>query len=246
MDHESANVGPANDDIKGRRVLVVADVDVDVDLDLTLSLVEKSLVPTGLVVERASNGNDALRQITENPPDLIVLDLMMPGISGFDVCLKLKTDPALARIPIIMLTAPDDSEPDGEPLPIGVDDLVTKPVNPKILCVRVRTHLRLALLARQSESAGRIFGALAVAVAMAHEINNPLQGMMASIELLEARGLEFWPEARPELETIVREAKRIRDVVHRMSNVVEPVFTSYAPGIQMLDVAQSKVRGEPR
>jgi putative two-component system response regulator len=80
---------------------------------------------------------------SEDPPDLILLDVMMPGMSGYAVCRELKTDAGTRDIPIIFLTALDDDQNESQGLALGAVDYVTKPVRPPILLARVRTHLRL-------------------------------------------------------------------------------------------------------
>ena len=78
-----------------------------------------------------------------NPPDLILLDIMMPGMSGYDVCTTLKADPATRDIPIIFLTALTTLEDEKKGLEMGAVDFITKPVNPPIVLARVATHLQV-------------------------------------------------------------------------------------------------------
>jgi DNA-binding response OmpR family regulator len=117
----------------GKRVLVVDD---DVK---TVKLVKLYLNRDGYRVLTANNGNDALRLARENHPDLIVLDLMLPGMNGLDVCRILRQE---SDVPIIMLTAltTDDDRLTG--LNLGADDYVSKPFSPRELAARVRAVLR--------------------------------------------------------------------------------------------------------
>jgi len=117
----------------GKRVLVVDD---DVK---TVELVKLYLNRDGYRVITANNGNDALRLARENHPDLIVLDLMLPGMNGLDVCRTLRQE---SDVPIIMLTAltTDDDRLTG--LNLGADDYVPKPFSPRELAARVRAVLR--------------------------------------------------------------------------------------------------------
>ena len=91
----------------------------------------------------ASSGEEALAKVQELPPDLILLDVMMPGMSGYDVCRRLRDDPLFSEIPVIMVTALDDQESRVEGLDAGADDFVSKPFNSVELRTRVRTITRL-------------------------------------------------------------------------------------------------------
>ena len=94
-------------------------------------------------VKLASSGEKALRIArSDEPPDLILLDVMMPGLSGHDVCRQLKEAPATRNIPIIFLTAMTGTEDEREGLALGAADFITKPINPPIVLARVATQLQ--------------------------------------------------------------------------------------------------------
>jgi len=118
------------------RVLVVED-------DPTISeVVVRYLEREGLVVEAVADGRDALDAAARVWPDLVVLDLMLPGIDGIEVCRRLR---AHAPIPVIMLTARGDEEDRVMGLELGADDYVVKPFSPRELTARVRAVLRRAV-----------------------------------------------------------------------------------------------------
>ncbi len=118
------------------RILVVED-----DADI-LELISMYLQKAGHVVETSSDGAAALSRLRAGPADLVVLDLMLPGLSGFEVCQALRNDPATARLPVIMLTARSDETDRIAGLELGADDYVTKPFSPKELVARVAALLR--------------------------------------------------------------------------------------------------------
>ena len=91
----------------------------------------------------AKDGPRALELAREEPPDLILLDVMMPGMSGYEVCAALKADPALAAVPVIFVTALNETDDELEGFEAGAVDYITKPVSPPIVRARVRTHLSL-------------------------------------------------------------------------------------------------------
>jgi two-component system cell cycle response regulator len=97
----------------------------------------------GVTTLRASNGEEALRQVESQMPDLILLDVMMPRMSGFEVCKRLKNDPATRHIPVIMVTALHEMSDIERGVEVGTDDFITKPVNRVDLLTRVKSLLRL-------------------------------------------------------------------------------------------------------
>ncbi|MEI6208677.1 MAG: response regulator [Desulfuromonadales bacterium] len=99
-------------------------------------------------VKVASNGEKALRIAgSDAPPDLILLDIMMPGMNGYEVCRQLKADAGTQGIPVIFLTALTDLEDEKKGLELGAADYITKPVNPPIVLARIKTHLELKAVA---------------------------------------------------------------------------------------------------
>jgi two-component system phosphate regulon response regulator PhoB len=120
------------------RILVVED-----EPDI-LDLVCYNLRQAGLEVERAGDGETALKAVAERPPDLIVLDLMLPGIDGLEVCRRLKQSEEHRGIPVLMLTARAAEVDRIVGLELGADDYLTKPFSPRELVLRVRAILRRA------------------------------------------------------------------------------------------------------
>ena len=106
-------------------------------------LLEALLAPEGYETRTAASGEDALVSIAKDPPDLILLDVMMPGLDGRQVAKALKADPATANIPIIMVTAQSAREARLAGLEAGAEDFLTKPVDRTELWLRVRNLLRL-------------------------------------------------------------------------------------------------------
>jgi two-component system phosphate regulon response regulator PhoB len=118
------------------RILVVDDEE-----DI-LELVRYNLVREGYHVTGALSGEEALKIVRSEAFDLIVLDLMLPGIDGLDVAKKLKSDRKTENVPIVMLTAKGEEADIVTGLELGADDYITKPFSPRVLIARVRTALR--------------------------------------------------------------------------------------------------------
>jgi DNA-binding response OmpR family regulator len=118
------------------RILVVDD-----EPDLVL-LLEEHLTQEGYSVSTATTGMQAITRARQEVPDLILLDVMMPGVSGFDVCNILQDTPETAAIPIVFLTAVTDTKRKVMGLNLGADDYITKPFDLHELAARVQAALR--------------------------------------------------------------------------------------------------------
>ncbi len=117
-------------------ILVVED-----ELDIQ-ELIKYNLSREGYTVSCAATGEDGLSLAQAKQPDLVVLDLMLPGIDGLEVCRRLKKDPASENIPIVMLTAKGEESDIVAGLELGAHDYVTKPFSTKVLVARIRAVLR--------------------------------------------------------------------------------------------------------
>lgn len=123
------------------------------DNEQNLELLHAYLDELGGDVRVAHDGLEAIESVAATPPDIILLDIMMPKMSGFQVCEKLKKDPATRDIPIIMVTALNEVGDVERAIDSGADDFLTKPVNKLELLTRVRSLLRVRQLKRQLEDA---------------------------------------------------------------------------------------------
>jgi diguanylate cyclase (GGDEF)-like protein len=122
------------------RILIVDDHEDNVELQ------KARLEARGYQTETATNGQQALDQVAANPPDLMLLDVMMPEVDGIEVARRIKANPRLPFIPIIMQTALDATESKVEGLDAGADDYITKPINFAELAARVNSLLRIKAL----------------------------------------------------------------------------------------------------
>jgi two-component system alkaline phosphatase synthesis response regulator PhoP len=120
------------------RILIVED-----DPDIA-ELASRYLDKAGFTTERVGSGREALQQITARPPDLVVLDLMLPQMDGLEICRSVRADERTAAIPIIMVTARGEESERIVGLELGADDYLPKPFSPSELVARVRALLRRA------------------------------------------------------------------------------------------------------
>jgi PleD family two-component response regulator len=126
---------------KPARILIAED-----DLQ-SVELLEAYLADTGYEIRTATDGDATLREAQQWQPDVILLDIMMPKISGFEVCKRLRANPASRTIGILMITALDQSSDVERAVEAGTDDFLTKPINKTDLLLRIRSLLK----SRQNE-----------------------------------------------------------------------------------------------
>lgn len=133
-----------NTDIAEEDVILIVD-DTPTNLEVLLDLLENA----GFKVVVAEDGESAIALAEYAPPDLILLDVLMPGMDGFETCRRLKANPATQEIPIIFLTAVSDNLDKVKGLNLGAVDYITKPLNHQEVLARVHTHVRLQNLTRR-------------------------------------------------------------------------------------------------
>jgi two-component system cell cycle response regulator len=139
------------------RILVVDDIEANV------RLLEAKLSAEYYEVTTADGGLAALQRAAAEPPDLVLLDVMMPGMDGFEVCRRLKAHPATGHVPVVMVTALDGRLDRLTGLEAGADDFLTKPIDDVALMARVRSLTRMKIVIdelRQREASGRRMGVI--------------------------------------------------------------------------------------
>jgi signal transduction histidine kinase len=186
-------------------------------------------------VIEAKDGREALELVRAKFPDLVVSDVMMPGMLGTDLCQAIKRDPQLRRIPVLLLTARVGSEATLEGYAHGADDFVAKPFHPKVLLARVRAQLRLRRLSIQLASHEKLAAIGTLAAGVAHEVRNPVNAILnASSVLLEDA---IPPEEAKALLAIVHDgARRIDGIVSALLAQARP---SEAPSAGPCDLRAS-------
>jgi adenylate cyclase len=156
MSSPNATLSPAGVAATAAHILVVDDVEKNTRLLADL------LGARGYRTSKASSGSQALALIESSAPDLVLLDVMMPGMSGYDVCRTLRADPRHALLPVVLVTALDPASERANGLDAGADDFLNKPINQAELLARVRSLLRVKalqdqlLLERVDESAATL------------------------------------------------------------------------------------------
>jgi len=199
-------------------------------------LLEALLVYEGYDTRSAASGEDALVSIAKDPPDLILLDIMMPGMDGRQVAKALKTDPATANIPIIMVTAQTDREARLAALEAGAEDFLTKPVDRAELWLRVRNLLRLKELsdllehhrgtleaevqARTAELQEANEAIRSYTATAAHELRTPIASIIGFSTLLTERWDSLSEENRRKFVAAIDRQS------HNLSTLVDSLLAS--------------------
>ena len=130
----------------------------------TRRLLERLLVSDGHVVFQAANGREALDAVRDGSPDVVVMDVRMPGLDGFEACRSLKQDPATRLIPVVLMTGSTDRDDRLQAIEVGADDFLTKPIDEAELTARLRSLVRLKRHTDDLESAEAVILSLAMTI----------------------------------------------------------------------------------
>ena len=180
------------------RVLVVDDILPNV------KLLEAKLMGEYYEVVTALSGPEALQKVVDTKPDIVLLDVMMPGMDGFEVCRQIKANPAVAHIPVVMVTALTDSEDRVRGLENGADDFLSKPVNDIALMARVRSLVRLKMTIDEWRARESTASSLGVGDENSNVMNQPVD----QARVLVIEDMEF-------------ESAKIRDTLARDNDEVQ-------------------------
>lgn len=206
-------------------------------------VIETLLSVQGYHLYYASNGQEALSILDTVNPDLILLDVMMPGLNGIDVCKKIKADLQWKAVPIIMVTALSSKEDLALCLEAGADDFISKPVNRLELCARVKSMLRIkqqhdtiqhfsAIQRNTINVLGRNLQELTgnLVLSLSQELNTPVNGISSIIELLKVNIKNMdTVEVQLLLDLADQSAHRLEDVTNQFLLYLELELASLQP-----------------
>lgn len=209
-------------------------------------LVESILKSNGYPVLRAYDGEEALRVVESDHPDLLLLDVMMPKMSGFEVCRALRARHETRLLPIIMVTALNAIEDKVQGLELGADDFLTKPINRSELIAKVRSILRVKVLQdeverqrKELEAANRELLTIqrfkeSMTQMVVHDLKNPLAGVMGNIQLMQMQRGQMTPGRMDEL--LQRSLDSARQMARMVQNILE---------VAKLEEQKMPIRREP-
>lgn len=218
------------------------------DTPANLSSLTDYLKGQGYKTLIASTGAIALERAKYARPDLILLDVLMPGIDGFETCRRLKADAATRDIPVIFMTALTSTENKVKGFDAGGVDYVTKPIQHEEILARVSTHLRLRDLTKHLEAQAAEIQALnarlnaenievkaelrdaqrladigKITTSLSHEIRNPLSATKMNLQILSKSG-QLSDDDRPHLELALQEVVRLEGMLSELLDFARPLF----------------------
>jgi signal transduction histidine kinase len=193
------------------------------DTPANLRLLSGMLSEQGYKVRSVISGAMALTAAQAAPPDLILLDINMPEINGYEVCQRLKADPKTADIPVIFISALGETDDKVRAFAAGGVDYITKPFHLAEVLARVQSHIALRTMQKQLQQANmtlerQVQELDAFAHTVAHDLKNPLTALIGFSDLLEKRGERMTEERRT--ETVQMLAQNAR----KMSNIVDELL----------------------
>ncbi|WP_437916644.1 response regulator [Sorangium sp. So ce302] len=208
----------------------------------SIGLLSEALAGQPLSIAVAIDGEMALRQVRCEVPDLVLLDAVMPGLDGFEVCRRLKAEPATREVPILLMTLLADTASRERGLGLGAVDCVTKPFVREELVARVRTQLLMraatsalsaaeSALSEKNDELTRARASMDLAASLAHELNQPLTAVLSNAQAAQrllSRTPSNLAEVRAALEDIVADDRRAGMLVHRMRTMLRRRHVSAA------------------
>ncbi|MBF0477775.1 MAG: hybrid sensor histidine kinase/response regulator, partial [Deltaproteobacteria bacterium] len=233
-------------DLSKCSVLVVDDTETNVDI-----LVD--ILGDDYEVRVAMDGPGALETVAMAPPDLILLDIMMPGMDGHEVCRKLKADNKTKNIPIIFVTALQGEEDEANGFALGAVDYITKPFRPATVTARVKTHLELKLSRQDLEIQNEwlkehIRIKEEVERITHHDLKTPLSAMISVPGMIIKEQTNLTPEQIELLQMLEETGYRMLDMINSTLDLFKMETGQYQPQLGPVDLLKlvNEIRGETR
>jgi len=181
------------------------------------------------------DGPSGIAAALGDPPDLILLDIYLPDMDGYTVCRTLKEDGMTRDIPVIFLTTLESEDEKVKGFEAGADDYIVKPFYPRELLARIGLHLASRRERRMAVELERLKLLREMAVALSHEINNPLTAVFCHLHMALKRVREDDGEIRNSLTEIRIEIEKIRSIVDKLAKASKVAKTEYVMGTEMID-----------
>lgn len=207
-----------------RRELITGRVLIVDDQEANRLLLRDLLESQGHEVAEAVDGIEALERVADAAPDVVLLDVGMPGIDGFEVCRRLKADPATATIPVLLVTALNQRDQRLLGIGAGANDYITKPIDKSDLSLRVRNAIRMHQLYAEIEEQYRRLEKLellrdSLVHMIVHDLRSPLAGIRAYLDLMKMDGEG---KLEPEMTQSIDEARKVAvDMTEMVSDLLD-------------------------
>ncbi len=215
------------------------------DQQSNLMILDKYLTVNGFKTITANKAKEGLRLAIEEFPDLILLDVMMPEMNGYEVCKAVTENKATSRIPILMVTAKESSEDVAEGFRAGAFDYIKKPFDRTELLTRINAALKFAQSQRVLIEAEKVKTFTATVVTTNHKIKQPLTIINLSTAALrrELGKPEYQKEALlKRIEYIESAVNEITSAINQLNAVERPQLTDYVSNIKMIELDAQKLK----
>jgi len=207
---------------------------IDDDINI-INVVCLKLHKDGHDVLTATDGKTGLEKIIEFNPDLIILDVIMPEINGYEILIRIKSDPELVKIPVIILTTRWQLEDKVKGLDQGADDYLSKPFELRELSARVDALLRIKELQNRLVKSERLAAVGKLALSIKSEIDEPLASIILKTRTLLKKDISS--EFLKRMNLILESSERIRTILKKLEVLDDTPVKDYLKGVKMIDLS---------
>jgi CheY-like chemotaxis protein len=208
------------------------------DDQISLKFVEGMLADAGYGVQGAENALLGLDKVAAVNPDLVLMDVVMPGMDGIAACAQLKANEAFRQIPVIFITGTTDDQTLQAAFQAGASDYVRKPVRQVELLARVRAALAQRRMAIQMAQEEKLKGVLATAGGVCHELNQPLQYVLGLVQLL-LMDIPAHSETYQHLESIRQSIEQMGAITRKLAEITHWRTLRYAGERDIIDIKKT-------
>lgn len=219
-------------DISGKKILVTDDNPVN------RTLLKELLESSGYHIIESDSGEDCIKKAGCEAPDLILLDIMMPVMSGIEVCKILKQNSATRQIPVIFVTANTENSPLNDAFEAGGTDYVRKPVNKVELRARVKSVLLQQVFNERLIEDEKLKSVLEMTGGICHELNQPLQYIASATQLI-GMSLPEDEKLQIQIEKVLQQVERMGMITKKLMGITSVKTCDYINGIKIIDINKS-------
>ena len=205
------------------------------DDPINIEIIKAILEKQGYEIMSAINGKDCLELLNIKKPDLILLDIEMPEMTGLELCRLINHDPDLKDIPVIFVTAVSDFKTLKEAFESGGSDYVRKPINSIELRSRIKSVLDKLRLKERLIEKEKLAGVLEMAGAVCHEINQPLQTIFISLDSISVDIQKDSP-LQQDIKEVKQQIYRIREITKKLMKITKYESREYVKGVKIIDI----------
>ena len=206
------------------------------DDEASRTLLVRQLRKRKYQAEPIDSGESCLKRLTQQQPDLILLDILLPAMSGLNVLAEIRKEHSLYQLPVILVTGKVDSDDVIDGLKIGANDYVVKPITFAVLAARIKTQIAMKQSVKSLLEAERHRVMIESLGAVCHHISQPMTAIMGNLELLKGSLASDDVVARGKVQDILEWTEEVRSLLHLLQTVREFRSTPYLGNSGILDI----------